>query len=1056
MTAGPNARCHGYRMLRGSALAGIILGAAWAPGVFSAPTNEVAARARVQLDRLLQRAPQMAKQEKAATSAIDELQLRQASQEMIAFHRRRAADLTSDRRRLDADIAYWTAVAAGDADATRKPDGDPRLDAPYQGYADLLRRRASGSTNGLAQAEKAFSNAVQKLTADEAARHQPVLDLYGRVQALAAGLDMVEHGRSRVRQRVLEDRMATLARAIYHIRNLQGGHIPNAQFDEQFASLYGRIVKTDAPGDDPAMRLDTALKAARTLTGSAGSALDATRRAYVTYFYSIDAAWAGRSAAELQYLARVLADAPELLAEAARQLDRAEATIDGALKPFGFDPGAELRRPIAFDAAGNPSDVVFALDGRAGRWLPILEGDAAGAPVRYRITNEAAGLSIQATASPAPGMEGLKWTVNDNLFNHSSSPALAGAIPGRDLRPELYDMNEEGGRGSLVNIWHPDVRAATASRYRAFGRANRQFPEILFYDHLTWEPEAQIYTRKGPSTPFGFSIESGRSPEAIRAFQDWLTRKFGTIDALNRAWTTNYPAFIAVQPPPDPFLVMRRQATPLAYEHEVFRRESIADFIAIAVKALKETDPGRPVAHEWHGMMNYANESAFDNHMLITRVPAEMIEMHKNNFWPSIPTTVFHATVVPAYGKIPVQNEFIWNWGRRRPPAGEPETYRQGLQSIWRNCAYGIRTLTAFAWDAWPAYNNAYMDILVTRGWDGRQGEILREAAASLPVGFRRGRRFGDVLRTTRLAPREVVVLQPSTAAINAYPYYCIGLSFSVHTIEARIFHDLLFNRNVQYGYALEESLFDGKANLADWPAVVLPYAVHFPAGLTDKLLAYVRNGGTLICSGVPGQYDAYGRPDGRLVREVFGDLDVAYTGNDYIWQYALTPRQLKPDVRIPVGPATSPLLLDATYGKGRMLISAIPFGHRAGSERLVPFFQAAIDQALDGQRACTLYDRFELVLRTDGKRDYLAVMNYDLGNAFEDRVVLKGEYARAYDLGIGPRFAVPLAGHAVRETLKMPYDSGIQYIDDHVPAGSTGFWLKLEPGEGTIIALER
>ena len=40
---------------------------------------------------------------------------------------------------------------------------------------------------------------------------------------------------------------------------------------------------------------------------------------------------------------------------------------------------------------------------------------------------------------------------------------------------------------------------------------------------------------------------------------------------------------------------------------------------------------------------------------LLTRVPARLFEMHKNDFWPSLPVTVYHATVVPLYDRIPVQ-----------------------------------------------------------------------------------------------------------------------------------------------------------------------------------------------------------------------------------------------------------------------------------------------------------------------------------------------------------------------------------------------------------------
>ena len=107
------------------------------------------------------------------------------------------------------------------------------------------------------------------------------------------------------------------------------------------------------------------------------------------------------------------------------------------------------------------------------------------------------------------------------------------------------------------------------------------------------------------------------------------------------------------------------------------------------------------------------------------------------------------------------------------------------------------------------------------------------------------------------------------------------------------------------------------------------------------------------------------------------------------------------------------------------------------------------------GRRIVTLYDRFEVAHREgpDGSQ-FLFILNYDLANAMEDRLIIKGEYTKALDLGIGATFAIPLLPHEGSHAMKLPVEHGAQFIDSHAPPGTTSFWLRLEPGEGTVIEL--
>ena len=851
-----------------------------------------------------------------------------------------------------------------------------------------------------------------------------------KLRAAMAKKNMVEHARQLFRRRILEDRVSVIDRAVYHVRNLQGGYVPNERFEQQFGSLYGGQLKFGGQGQaDPAKALQQVSAGAKPPLASADRKLQEVKRLFMAWLVKGDEAKDG------------LQTAAVILAGVGNQLDGVEEAIAPTLEALGYDVEAEEIRPIEIDGkTADPSDVVFRLDGRAGKYMEVLEGDGGWTCPEVRLMTHGGSASFSA----APAFVELKKKHED--------PSV------------LFAMSAAGQRArGLVNMWRPDVREALRQHYESIGRKNVGSDEFLFYDYLTWEPIASIAPKDRKSRFFGYATQPGRSPAAIAAFRAWLKGKFGTIEKLNEAWGSDYAGFDVVDVPPDPYQTRRTRPAPLTYEHEMFLRQSVAEFIAIAAKALMDADPRHPVRHEMPGLMNYCMEAPLANHDLLTRVPARWVEMHKNDFWPALPALVYNGTITPLYDRVPVHTEFIWNWGRHGSvaPAGEEQIYRQGLQSIWRNCAWGMRALVPFAHYAWPGYDNGYVDVLANKAWP-RSGSVagvmMRDSAASMPVAFRRARRLGRLLCDTVIGPREVVVLQPSTAAINAYPYFSIGWSFSVHTQEAKTFHELLFNQNYQYGYALEESLFDGKAELGDYPVVILPYATSLADGMNAKLLDYVAAGGTLICSGVPGLYDKYGRDDGGFVREVFGDLAVEYSGDHFVWEFRIRPVKLKPEAQVLLARGEDAVLLAADYGKGRVMISSMPFGGRAGSSRLVPYFYRDIDVALGGKRLDCVYNRFEILHKVGGRdgRDYLFILNYDLSNALEDRVVVKGGYDGAVDLGIGPRFAVPLLPAGARSTLKMPYDHGVQFVQDSAPEGCTSFWLRLEPGEGTVIELVR
>jgi hypothetical protein len=210
--------------------------------------------------------------------------------------------------------------------------------------------------------------------------------------------------------------------------------------------------------------------------------------------------------------------------------------------------------------------------------------------------------------------------------------------------------------------------------------------------------------------------------------------------------------------------------------------------------------------------------------------------------------------------------------------------------------------------------------------------------------------------------------------------------------------------------------------------AIILPQAPYLPAKMTDALLEWVRNGGTLICTGVPGVWTPYGEDDMRLVNQVFGKSRITDTDHGrWRWKWELIDR--RPDVDAVKKDASGNVeIAQAHYGKGTVLIATTGFDAPDDRKRFYDILNNAIRQ----RPARCAHDSFELTIRTGGGGRYLCVLNPDTRETREDEVFVAGSFGRCMDLGVGSGAPLPV----------------------EVQNAETRFKLRLHPGESTIVSL--
>jgi hypothetical protein len=700
------------------------------------------------------------------------------------------------------------------------------------------------------------------------------------------------------------------------------------------------------------------------------------------------------------------------------------------------DPGrnsAKGQGRILLDKNYRPCRIIFGCTGKAGddRTLALRFDFGSGIFGFYVPMASSNRLDIAAgfadRSDPA-----FRWMRTNHsgyhywagVYNNQNTYVAPWFLKSHKDTPDVWMKLADGkvlkaGDWAQVNIWNPQVRRYIQAYCETQGRTFRDDSFLVCYDY-TGEPHPWA------GQPPGQPQYSGYNDSAIAAFQDYLFAKFGKIGKLNQAWRTNYAGFASIQPPPDPYVSSGSKATPLNYEFERFRCDSHARYWKLVYDAYRKNDKTKPIEANAGMYMSGWPVEGLDAYQLQKTGVADWVDMHMNNFAPNLPEQIYLYSLCRLTGKVPVQFEYIWTFPRTGPVGETNESdFRATCEaSVWRNLVWGKKVLVFFDfYYDWPAYHNAFLDQSL--GYS-----ILRPSACVVPVMKRKAVRFNDILMETEVATPPIVVLEPTASILNSPPLHP-NQSFSYHTgVAAKEVHELLFPQNYPFLYLPEQAVLDGYS-LNQHQVIILPQSPCFPRGMTERLLSWVKRGGTLISIGVPGIWDPYGYNDARLVNRVFG-LSEVRDEQPGKWNWEWRIEHPGPKVAWKTNDNSGKTLAAlATYGKGKVLVTTGPFD----APELRNRFYQTLDSAVLKRPAACENDRFELVLREDkhGHR-YLFVLNPHTREIREDDIAIAGRFSHCLDLGIGSGLPVSVS----------------------LTNSETRFRLRLHPGEGTVISLVR
>lgn len=536
-------------------------------------------------------------------------------------------------------------------------------------------------------------------------------------------------------------------------------------------------------------------------------------------------------------------------------------------------------------------------------------------------------------------------------------------------------LRNYGGRTQL-NWWHPEVRAFARDALTRVGRAMKPHRQFLFYIN-----QAECHGPDVSAAGRPWRREVGYCSHGKRDFRRYLKGKYGTIARLNEAWSSRYAGFASVEPPADKFVQPRKRPTPLSAEWETWREDSFIDWCKLIYDSLKLAD-GRPVLASHSQLLERINAArAYET--------CDILGYHHHA--PRFMINTIYINSISRYnGFKPVgQYENFWGCQEHHDRMAEELIQRRNVQKhVFRLTAWG-----RFVQIWWYAYTTADYLTRYDGNWFGPVYALttLRYRVAALPVYKEKFKRIERALLASRLAHHRVCVLQPSASMRNQYPY---DATFA----EIRAYFELLFPRNWLFEIVPEEYLQAGRAKLADFDVLILPYAVDLPGDVQGRVERWLGSGRKLlIASGPFGLRDELARPAGKLFRRLTGAgrcTLVEPPGGGWQWRVERGGK----------GGGEAEDVLRRRHKQADIIVLLRPLARLAdrGGELL-----AAIEAAAD-RPAVSRQDRFELVLRdgADGAR-YLLALNGDVDEPREDVVRVLGRYAHVEDIDVHGAFPV-------------------------------------------------
>ncbi|HEV2426418.1 MAG TPA: beta-galactosidase [Terriglobia bacterium] len=488
----------------------------------------------------------------------------------------------------------------------------------------------------------------------------------------------------------------------------------------------------------------------------------------------------------------------------------------------------------------------------------------------------------------------------------------------------------------------------------------------------------------------------------LAAFQNWCRTKYGTLDAVNKAWGTifwghTYSAWSEIPLPWNTLYGVHNPSLELDYYR--YFDDATRNFLVMQAGILRRLAPGKAITHNEMGMFDGIDYShlntaidfvAWDNYPMIdfsnhasyanyaeSGLGHDLMRGSKNqqNFM-----------VMEQEGGLPGWNEF---WGHQAPP---------GLYRVWayQAIAHGADGVCYFRWRTSRYGTEQYWQgVLDQDSYPNARYNVVKQTGDEV-------KRLKDVLEGTTPASQVALLVSPDTRW--AFHIQTLVKGFDYNR-QLHRYYDSLRRQGVNVDVVFPQ------ADLSPYKIVVAPSLFVVTPELTGKLTDFVEGGGTLVLTYRSGAKDEHNvftdetlpGPLAKLAGIAIHDYDpepnpagglqqeISMSGQSYpahVWFDILTPGSAETLATYVKGYyAASAALTRNTAGKGRVYY----LGTEPDSAEFYDRLLAGILQSA-GITVHQLPEGIEMATREGAGRKVVFLLNYtpskesvDVGQASRD-----------------------------------------------------------------------
>ncbi len=367
-------------------------------------------------------------------------------------------------------------------------------------------------------------------------------------------------------------------------------------------------------------------------------------------------------------------------------------------------------------------------------------------------------------------------------------------------------------------------------------------PEIDRYIESIVTSERTVAARKQGAFLYSLGDETTTQgcclhPKCLAAYRQWLKGQYGTIQALNAEWGSNYRSFdeVNVLVPGDNYEEEAKKRGLYArwYDRQAFARYNFCRYCEKFVRRFKQLDPQAIVGFEGAGRFGEDYQEI----------------VNTNGFWspyPDLGDEIIRSIAPRAFIRS--------NW------MGYRKTADPLCAKAWRMILNGADSVWWWRWDGIGLYHGylaPHLDL-----WPA-----TRELAEEMRV-VREG--LGDLLLAAQMEHDGIALLysMPSAWAgkleeSNGFPDVKLA-----HQAFVDIIHDL----GMQFRYITVDMLEQGVLDKGEFRLLILPFCQALSDRSAQAIRRFAAAGGTVLADLRPGVFTGHCRPrEAGVLDELFG-----------------------------------------------------------------------------------------------------------------------------------------------------------------------------------------